>query len=296
MFLKETETGDSFFIGSAQITLSNEDVASPTDYYILIENGDQVFQYSESGVAPTSERYQDPQEVLPLECHFYDPAGLEVNAETYTVKWKVPLDNTLIVTPREGMVINPATNLEEWYAQATYPLDIEDNYDYQATTNQVTCIVTYQGVEYQRDSDLFFTKVGENGTNGTDVVCKISPVKEPSKGLLAIKTTNNTNPEWNNGQGMGVVPLKFQAYNRTELLNIPTVLWTISGGNGNQSRYLSIGREIGDINWEDSGSGHRNQIVRGETDFEGQTYYAFYPIPHIDYRSGTNYEVIINKT
>ena len=296
VFLKETETGDSFFIGSAQITLSNEDMASPTDYYILIENGDQVFQYSESGVAPTSERYQDPQEVFPLECHFYDPAGLEVNAETYTVKWKVPLDNTLIVTPREGMVINPATNLEEWYAQATYPLDIEDNYDYQATTNQVTCIVTYQGVEYQRDSDLFFTKVGENGTNGTDVVCKISPVKEPSKGLLAIKTTNNTNPEWNNGQGMGIVPLKFQAYNRTELLNTPTVLWTISGGNGNQSRYLSIGREIGDINWEDSGSGHRNQIVRGETDFEGQTYYAFYSIPHIDYRSGTNYEVIINKT
>lgn len=296
VFLKETETGESFFIGSAQITLSNEDVASPTDYYILIENGDQVFQYSESGVAPTSERYQDPQEVLPLECHFYDPAGLEVNAETYTVKWKVPLDNTLIVTPREGMVINPATNLEEWYAQATYPLDIEDSYDYQATTNQVTCIVTYQGVEYQRDSDLFFTKVGENGTNGTDVVCKISPVKEPAKGLLAIKTTNNTSPEWNNGQGMGVVPLKFQAYNRTELLNTPSVLWTISGGNGNQSRYLSIGKEIGDINWEDSGSGHRNQIIRGETEFEGQTYYAFYPIPHIDYRSGTNYEVIINKT
>ena len=296
VFLKETETGDSFFIGSAQITLSNEDVASPTDYYILIENGDQVFQYSESGVAPTSERYQDPQEVLPLECHFYDPAGLEVNAETYTVKWKVPLDNTLIVTPREGMIINPATNLEEWYAQAIYPLDIEDSYDYQATTNQVTCIVTYQGVEYQRDSDLFFTKVGENGTNGTDVVCKISPVKEPSKGLLAIKTTNNASPEWNNGQGMGVVPLKFQAYNRTELLNTQTVLWTVSGGNGNQSRYLSIGREIGDINWEDSGSGHRNQIVRGETEFEGQTYYAFYPIPHIDYRSGTNYEVIINKT
>ena len=296
VFLKETETGDSFFIGSAQITLSNEDVASPTDYYILIENGDQVFQYSESGVAPTSERYQDPQEVLPLECHFYDPAGLEVNAETYTVKWKVPLDNTLIVTPREGMVINPATSFEEWYAQATYPLDIEDSYDYQATTNQVTCIVTYQGVEYQRDSDLFFTKVGENGTNGTDVVCKISPVREPAQGLLAIKTTNNANPEWNNGQGMGVVPLKFQAYNRTELLNTQTVLWTVSGGNGNQSRYLSIGKEIGDINWEDSGSGHRNQIIRGETEFEGQTYYAFYPIPHIDYRSGTNYEVIINKT
>jgi len=296
VFLKETETGDSFFIGSAQITLSNEDVASPTDYYILIENGDQVFQYSESGVAPTSERYQDPQEVLPLECHFYDPAGLEVNAETYTVKWKVPLDNTLIVTPREGMVINPATSFKEWYAQAIYPLDIEDSYDYQATTNQVTCIVTYQGVEYQRDSDLFFTKVGENGTNGTDVVCKISPVKEPTKGLLAIKTTGNASPEWNNGQGMGIAALKFQAYNRTELLNTQTINWTISGGNGNQSRYLTIDRTRGTIDWEDSGSGHRNQIVRGQTDFEGQTYYAFYSIPQIDYNNGTNYEVIIDKT
>lgn len=296
VFLKETSTADDFFIGSAQITLSNEDIASPTDYYILIENGDQVFQYSESGVAPTSERYQDPQEVLPLECHFFDPAGLEVNADTYSVKWKVPLDNTLIVTPTEGMTLNPATELEEWYTQATYPLDIEDNYDYQATTNQVTCIITYQGVEYQRDSDLFFTKVGENGTNGTDVVCKISPVKEPSRGLLAIRTTENANPEWNNGQGMGVVALKFQAYNRTELLNTQTVLWTVSGGSGNQSRYLSIDKTLGTINWQDSTTGHRNQIVRGETEFENQTYYAFYPIPHIDYNSGTQYEVIINKT
>ena len=296
VYLRETEDGEDFFIGNAQITLQNEDVASPTDYYIVIENGDQVFQYSESGVAPTSERYQDPQEVLPLECHFFDPAGLEVNKDTYTVKWKVPLDNTLIVAPREGMVVNPATELEEWYGQETYPLDIEDSYDYQATTNQVTCIVNYNGVEYQRDSDLFFTKVGENGTNGTDVVCKISPKKEPVQGLLAITTTDNQNPEWNNEQGMSIDALQFQGYNRTELLNLETVYWTVSGGSGAQSRYLSIDRDLGIITWEDSGSGHRNQIVRGQTNFEGQIYYAFYPIPHIDYNSGTDYKVIINKT
>ena len=296
VFLKETETGESFFIGSATITLNNEDAASPTDYYILIKNGDQVFQYSESGVSPTSERYQDPQEILPLECRFFDPAGLEVNKDTYTVKWKVPLDSTLIVAPKEGMVSNPATGLAEWYPQETYPLDIEDSYDYQATTNQVTCMVTYQGVDYQRESDLFFTKVGENGTNGTDVVCKISPVKEPSRGLLAIKTTDNSDPEWNNGQGMGVVALQFKAYNRTELMNTESVSWTVSGGNGDKSRYLSIGRELGNIGWVDMGTGHRNQIVRGSTTFENQTYYAFYPIPVIDYNAGTDYEVIIDKT
>ena len=296
VYLRETSTAEPFFIGSATITLQNENVASPTDYYILIENGDQVFQYSESGVTPASERYQDPQEILPLECHFYDPAGLEVNKDTYTVKWKVPLENTLIVTPTEGMVENPANELQEWYTQEVFPLAIEESYDYQATINQVTCIVNYQGTEYQRDSNLFFTKVGENGTNGTDVVCKISPVKEPDNGLLAIETIGNKNPRWNNGYGMAAQAIQFQGYNRTELLNLSDVYWTISGGNNAQSRYLSIDNETGIVTWKDSGSGHRNQIVRGQTSFEGQTYYAFYPIPIIDYNSGTDYKVIINKT
>ena len=294
VFLKETSTAESFFIGSASITLQNEGVASPTDYYILIENGDQVFQYSESGVAPTSERYQDPQEVLPLECHFFDPAGLEVSNQTYSVKWKVPLEDTLIVTPRESMELNPATELEEWYTQEVYPLDIEDSYDYQALKNQVTCIVEYAGIEYQKDSNLFFTKVGENGTNGTDVVCKISPVQEPQEGLLAIETRRGSEPLWNNGRGMSAKMLQFQLYNRTELMDTPDVSWTVSGGSGTQSRYMSV--DLGVVSWADSGSGHRNQIVRGMTRMEGQTYYAFYPIPVISYNTSTQYKVIIDKT
>ena len=296
VFLKETEDGESLFIGSAKINLQNESVASPTDYYILIENGDQVFQYSESGVSPASERYQDPQDILPLECHFFDPAGLEVNSDTYSVKWKVPLSGTMIVTPSKGMIVNPATSLEEWYTQAVFPLDIDANYDYQATTNQVTCIVTYNGTEYQKDSDLFFTKVGENGTNGTDVVCKISPKKAPAKGLFALKTVGGKDPQWNTGEGIGVAPLSFSVYNQAKLIETPSVSWTISGGSASQSRYFSIDRSLGTIDWADSGQGHRNQIIRGSISLEGQTYYAFYPIPQIDYSEGTSYEVVIDKT
>ena len=295
VFLRETADGEDFFVGSANITLQNEGVASPNDYYILIKNGDQVFQYSESGVAPTSERYQDPQEVLPLECKFYDPAGLEVDKNTYSVKWKVPLESTMIKKPSKGMILNPASNLEEWYGQEVYPLAIDDDYDYQATINQVTCIVSYHGTEYQKESDLFFTKVGENGTNGTDVVCKISPLVPPRVGLLAIKTVDGQNPEWNNGQPMGTAPLKFSAYNRNELLSVSNVSWVVSGGTASQSRFLSIDRNLGTILWGDKNSGHRNQIIRGSATFEGQTYYAFYPIPHIDYHDSTQYEVVIDK-
>ena len=291
VFLRENPTAEEFFIGSAMITLQNESVASPTDYYILIENGDQVFQYSESGVSPSSDRYQDPLEVRPLECHFFDPAGLEVDSDTYSVKWKVPLEDTLIVTPAQGMVINPANDRIEWFDQAVYPLDIEESYDYQALNNQVTCIVTYAGVEYQRDSNLLFTKIGENGTNGTDVVCKISPIAEPNKGLLAIELMNAANPKWNNGQGIAAQALKFQGYKRNELMNLETISWSISGGN---SRYMSCDNGI--VTWDDSKTGYRNQIVKGQTLVEGQTYYAFYPIPVIDYAANTRYKIILDKT
>lgn len=302
VYLRETSTAPDYFIGSTTITLHNESVASPTDYYILIQNGDQVFQYSESGVSPASDRYQDPLEVKPLECHFYDPAGLEVNKDTYKVKWKVPLTDTMLVTPKEGMGVNPANSKIEWYTQATFPTSIKDSYDYQALNNQVTCIVTYGGQEYQQDSDFLFTKVGENGTNGTDIVAKITPVKQPKKGLLAIEVADGA-ASWNNGESISKKALNFQAYKRNELLNIGSATWDMAGGN-RHSRKMSVNG--GTVSYAEGGTGNNNQIVRASASFEGQTYYAFYPVPIIDYHGAVqssqglavldDYKVVLDKT
>ena len=138
---------------------------------------------------------------------------------------------------------------------------------------------------------MLFTKVGENGTNGTDVVCKISPIAEPSKGLLAIELTNAARPKWNNGQGIAAQALKFQGYKRNELMNLETITWSVSGGN---SRYMTCDNGI--VTWNDSKTGYRNQIVKGQTLVEGQTYYAFYPVPVIDYAANTRYKIILDKT
>ena len=121
VYLKDKEDADSYFIGSTDIVLQNDGAATPEDYSIIIENGDQVFQYSESGVTPTSERNLDPQKILPLTCHFYDPAGLEIEEDTYTVEWLVPIENTMVDPPEEELKLNPATGRIELYTERIYP-------------------------------------------------------------------------------------------------------------------------------------------------------------------------------
>lgn len=299
-YTRDTAESEEYFIGSAQITLQNEDIASPQDYSILIENGEQVFQYSESGVAPTSERYTDPLQILPLVCHFYDPAGLEVNNKTYSVKWKVPLTNTLITAPKEGMQLNPATGLIEWNISETFALDIKDNYDYQALDNQITCIVEYQGQTYEKDTRLFFGKVGDNGINGTDIVAKISPTSEKTlldKEILTLELLDGEPYRWNSGQELNDKVLDFDIYQRNEHLNTPSVDWSISGGTSKS--FMSV--DGGSVYWVGgTNQEYRTQIIKTRARLESQDYYAFYPIAVVNYSKNTyeedkSYHIAIDK-
>lgn len=304
VYLKDTPDGKEYSIGSAEILLQNENAASPTDYYITIENGDQVFQYSESGVSPDDERYTDPLVVKPLICHFFDPAGLEVNKETYDVKWVVPLENSMIVVPTKGMTMNNANNKIEWYIEEIFPLKIANDYDYQALNNQVTAIVSYKDQEYKQDTTLLFTKIGENGTNGTDIVAKISPrLKTVNDELLAIVTdkgdacyndiastplTSQTN-----------LPLQFDLYQRnTKLALDEKPKWSIAGAS-NQSKFLyNLDTQTSQLGWskEKTERKFRYQIIKADIEYEKNNYYAFYPMPVIEYNNAGNFHVGLNKT
>lgn len=304
VYLKDTPDGEEYSIGSAEILLQNENAASPTDYYITIENGDQVFQYSESGVSPDDERYTDPLKVNPLICHFFDPAGLEVNKETYDVKWVVPLENSMIVVPTKSMVMNNANNKIEWYIEEIFPLEIANDYDYQALNNQVTAIVSYKDQEYKQDTTLLFTKIGENGTNGTDIVAKISPrLKTTNNELLAIVTgkgdacyndiastplTSQTN-----------LPLQFDLYQRnTKLALDKKPKWSIAGAS-NQSKFLyNPDTQTSQLGWsqEKTERKFRYQIVKADIEYENNNYYAFYPIPVIEYNNAGNLHIGLDKT
>lgn len=318
----EDVTTVEYNIGSAEITLQNESIALPEDYYLVIENGDQVFQYSESGVAPNDERYPEPLQVLPLSCHFFDPAGLEVNKETYELKWQVPLTDTMIVTPRDSMVLNHATNLKEWYTNKIYNLEIAKDYNYQALNNQLTAIVTYQGQEYTQKTNLFFTKIGENGTNGTDIVAKIQPLLKMPKGraddaLAIIDVDYDVNgaplldengmqilPKYNDANNTPLTEkaFDFRLFQRNE--EIPKARynanWGISGVK-NQSQNMEI-PSAGVVSWthaDPNGSKkYRYQIFKVEAKYENNSYYAHYGLPVIDYYNdkARDFEVRINNT
>lgn len=304
VYLKDTPDGEEYSIGSAEILLQNENAASPTDYYITIENGDQVFQYSESGVSPDDERYTDPLVVKPLICHFFDPAGLEVNKETYDVKWVVPLENSMIVVPTKSMTMNNANNKIEWYIEEIFPLEIANDYDYQALNNQVTAIVSYKDQEYKQDTTLLFTKIGENGTNGTDIVAKISPrLKTANNELLAI-VTGKGDAHYNDIASTPLtsqtnLPLQFDLYQRnTKLALDKKPKWSIAGAS-NQSKFLyNPDTQISQLGWsqEKTERKFRYQIVKADIEYENNNYYAFYPMPVIKYNNAGNLHIGLDKT
>ena len=260
-FADQTES-DEYFIGSASIVLQNETATVTSDYNIMIENGNQVFQYTEMGVTPASDRTDSPQTISPLICHFYDPNGLEVNANTYSVSWRVPLENSMIYLKdiSSQLVENPATKLKEIYTEKQFPLAIFDSYDYAALNNQVQCIVTYHDKIYKQYSDLTFTKVGENGTNGTDIIAKISttdtnplsPVRLGTEPLTMIadkvyKAVNDygaysdfsiESQHWNSGQTMSDSVLKLELFQRNE--DVTSLADSIEWGLANTySTYMS---------------------------------------------------------
>jgi hypothetical protein len=285
-------------IGVATLTLKNATAADPTDYYITIENGDQVFQYSESGVSPDDDRYEDPLEVKPLTCHFFDPAGLEVNKDTYDIKWRVPLTDSMITIPKEGMVLNQSNQKIEYCTSQIYPMAIAANFDYSAVSNQIEAIVTYQGATYSQMTDFLFTKVGENGTNGTDIVAKISPTSKNLKNkMLALIIDKNNKVAWNTGQSISQQVLQFQLYQRNEKINDDsTVSWSMSYG---QSKYMSCNNGV--VSWNTTDAAKRkfmNQIVKAQTTYtvgdSSYKYYAFYGIPVI--KKYADNDIQIDKT
>ena len=66
------------YLGTGVIILTNSFDAEErelTDYGLIINNGNQVFQYNENGVAPTSRSLTNPQIILPLDFTLFDKTG-----------------------------------------------------------------------------------------------------------------------------------------------------------------------------------------------------------------------------
>lgn len=78
-----------------------------------------------------------------------------------------------MIKTAETLQLNPSTNLVQSYTGSEVNFTINDLYDPNAYANQITCHIHFGDVDYYKDTNFYFGKQGNNGTNGTDTVAKI---------------------------------------------------------------------------------------------------------------------------
>lgn len=154
-------------IGTAEITLHNN-LGLEGDFKLNIINGTQVFSYDNNGVAPTSKSIEKPIKLKPLSFEVIDNFGNKFSdliISTCDILWEVPQTDTLLIGEN-----GTGTSL-------TY--DIAENYDNRKLfNNNIKLTVKYKNLILSRSTEFTFTKDGDPGTNGTEVVCKIVPNTE----------------------------------------------------------------------------------------------------------------------
>lgn len=293
VYRHDNNDDDMYLCARPSITVENASSASSSDYLLTIVNGDQVFQYSETGVAPDSEKYETPQVILPLSVKFYDPAGIEVASDEYSLKWVVPLSDTLISVPSQ-LQVNPSNGRYELYVggndgNSQYPMAIKQTWDYSSYNNSIAAVVEYHGQKYRAYTDFTFAKVGDNGTNGTETVCRIEPRLDnddvTNDILYCVSCDRSTFSGGGDGGSIGSLSMAVFHSGVRSVDSSRAVSWKMSGGNA-ASWPLSVNDGLVSLN---TGARPKNSltnlIVRASTSEDGQDYYAFYPIPVVVYEN-----------
>lgn len=164
------------FIGTASIIITNSET-NEGNYTLIIDNGNQVFKYNEKGISPANGSVANPITIMPLGFTLYDDKGQKINHNVIkNIEWKVPGKDTLIEVSNSHTT--PTTNADgtkSYFGTPELNFRIRENYQAAYDKNEVQLIVTYNDKVVSAHSNLTFVKEGENGTNGTDFVCKIIP-------------------------------------------------------------------------------------------------------------------------
>lgn len=182
------------YLGTGVIILTNSFDAEErelTDYGLIINNGNQVFQYNENGVAPTSRSLTNPQIILPLDFTLFDKTGNIIEV-TKNIQWKVPKKNTLLVVSAAPDEEDDNYKIYKDITNLTF--SISNIYYSKNNNNNIILEVQYDDHIILGTTSLTFIKQGEIGTNGTDIVCKLIPntIDESAMPQYPICTYNGT--------------------------------------------------------------------------------------------------------
>lgn len=172
--LKSTGT----YIGTASITLVNSLEAETNGYSLVINNINQAFKYSVTGISPASKRWENPLEIAALTFTVYDEGGEPLSENVVSncdITWKVPLSNCTLIKPNLRYVFEETDTHRIYKDLLSFAFEIQDEYDFNKNQNQIELEVIYNNIKLLAKTNLLFIKQGQSGTNGTDYACKIVP-------------------------------------------------------------------------------------------------------------------------
>ena len=165
--------GDTF-LGMSKITLTNnlKDESTPS-YNLYLDNGRQLFKYSESGLSPASEQNENPQKISELKIRLCGLDGVEIPipSSSSEIEWKIPTENTMLIT--EGGVIEDGYRIVKNVTKLSFK--IENLYRETASNNTIIITVKYAGAAIEGRTSLLFLKEGQSGTNGGEFSYNIEP-------------------------------------------------------------------------------------------------------------------------
>lgn len=155
------------YLGSAQLNVYNFKKASDIKLFAKINNGDQLYQYSEEGLSPSANSLLDPIEIEPLRCSLYTKEGVEVDdklLDLCTFEWEYPQGSTMIEN------VNIVKNMLYY--------NIKDIFNQDYVNNLISVKVRLKESIFETQTNLKFIKQGEMGTTGTIYTCQIVPNTE----------------------------------------------------------------------------------------------------------------------
>ena len=167
---------EGLYLGTAEIILTNS-LQKKDEYKLIINNGTQVFKYSETGVSPASPSLVKPMVIQPLSFILFNPAGVEVDIaaiDLNQVQWLVPQEDTMITIPTnqygEPTIVD---GKGAYYSIAEFNYGIANRFGIDKDDNNIQLMINYKDISLSAETNFSFIKEGDPGTNGTEYTCKI---------------------------------------------------------------------------------------------------------------------------
>lgn len=210
-------------IGTTSSTIKNL-LGNEGEYNLVINNGTEIYKYSEGGVSPASPTQISPITPKELSFDLFDPNGEKIEDDILISNvdffWTIPIENSLLKFDLEKLEhqVDQGGATATVRGTTTLPYSIADLFNVSKRANTIFLHCNYQGLNLVAETNFTFTKEGELGTNGSEYYCKIVPATNDNDKVAIQWNRNGNTIRWRNTQNTNTYPFHVKLYQNEELI------------------------------------------------------------------------------